>query len=227
MQATHRFCVRHTQWLGHEHRAGRVLGRHVVKNLRSPRMRVLPSFNKRYSLRWLLPGCRRSNSKGLTYGRAPSRYTSPMLPSIFVQWTTAILAAGMGGYGVFCTVYSSASLEIAVKGIVMLGCACALSYFQAALISLGAHKDGQSGENWPLVYSRFLMDSGTRRAGDYCLATGSGLGRAQSRSLKMSNSHGRRVTLRSAVGASASAALFRSTLGLASVRADRPAGFGG
>jgi hypothetical protein len=48
---------------------------------------------------------------------------------MFVQWTTAILAALMGGFGVFCAVYSSASPEVAAKAIILLGCACALSYF--------------------------------------------------------------------------------------------------
>jgi hypothetical protein len=48
---------------------------------------------------------------------------------MFIQWTTAILAAVMGGFGVFCTVYSSASPEVAAKAIMLLGSACALSYF--------------------------------------------------------------------------------------------------
>jgi multisubunit Na+/H+ antiporter MnhB subunit len=52
-----------------------------------------------------------------------------MLPAIFVQWVTAILAAVMGGFGVFCVVYSSASPDVAVKAIMLLGCACALNYF--------------------------------------------------------------------------------------------------
>jgi hypothetical protein len=52
-----------------------------------------------------------------------------MLPSMLVQWTTAILAAVMGGFGVFYAVYSAASPEVAAKAIVLLGCACALNYF--------------------------------------------------------------------------------------------------
>jgi multisubunit Na+/H+ antiporter MnhB subunit len=52
-----------------------------------------------------------------------------MLSSMFIQRTTAILAAVMGGFGVFFAVYSSASPEVAAKAIVLLGCAGALSYF--------------------------------------------------------------------------------------------------
>jgi multisubunit Na+/H+ antiporter MnhB subunit len=52
-----------------------------------------------------------------------------MLPAIFVQWTTAILAAVMGGFGVFCAVYSFTAPEVAAKAVMLLGCACILSYF--------------------------------------------------------------------------------------------------
>jgi hypothetical protein len=48
---------------------------------------------------------------------------------MFVQWTTAILAATMGGFGVFCVVYSFAAPEVAAKAVMLLGCACTLSYF--------------------------------------------------------------------------------------------------
>jgi hypothetical protein len=39
---------------------------------------------------------------------------------MFIQRTTAILAAVMGGFGVFFAVYSSASPEVAAKAIVLL-----------------------------------------------------------------------------------------------------------
>jgi hypothetical protein len=52
-----------------------------------------------------------------------------MLSSIFIQRTIAILAALMGGFGVYCAVYSAASPEVAAKAIILLGCAGALSYF--------------------------------------------------------------------------------------------------
>jgi CBS-domain-containing membrane protein len=51
-----------------------------------------------------------------------------MLPSKFVPWATAILAAVMGGFGVFCAAYSFASPDVAGPAIILLGCACVLSY---------------------------------------------------------------------------------------------------
>jgi hypothetical protein len=52
-----------------------------------------------------------------------------MLQSKFVPLATAILAAVMGGFGVFCAVYSSASHDVAAPAIILLSGAYALNYF--------------------------------------------------------------------------------------------------
>jgi hypothetical protein len=46
-----------------------------------------------------------------------------------MQRTLSLLPAAVGGYGVFCAAYSFSSREIAAKALVLLGSACALSYF--------------------------------------------------------------------------------------------------
>jgi hypothetical protein len=46
-----------------------------------------------------------------------------------LQRTSSLLSAAVGGYGVFCVVYSFSSPEVAAQALVLLGSACALSYF--------------------------------------------------------------------------------------------------
>lgn len=107
--------------------------RHFVKTFRTPRLCILgPSCNLNHSSFGEGHYCSNVDEvtpKDLAHSPAASPYTSLMLSSMFIQWTTAILAAVMGGFGVFCAVQSSASPEVAVKSIILLGCACALSYF--------------------------------------------------------------------------------------------------
>ena len=52
-----------------------------------------------------------------------------MFPQMLMQRTSAILSAVMGGFGVFFAIYSSVSADVAAQAIILLGCACALSYF--------------------------------------------------------------------------------------------------
>jgi len=52
-----------------------------------------------------------------------------MFQSAFMQRTSFLLSAAVGGYGVFCVVYSFASPEVAAQALILLGSACVLSYF--------------------------------------------------------------------------------------------------
>jgi multisubunit Na+/H+ antiporter MnhB subunit len=52
-----------------------------------------------------------------------------MFQSAFIQRTSSLLSAAIGGYGVFCVVYSFSSPEVAAQALILLGSACALSYF--------------------------------------------------------------------------------------------------
>ncbi len=50
-----------------------------------------------------------------------------MFKEAFVQRATALISAVLGGYGVFCVIYSFASPEIAGQALILLGAAIILS----------------------------------------------------------------------------------------------------
>jgi multisubunit Na+/H+ antiporter MnhB subunit len=54
-----------------------------------------------------------------------------MLGASLVQRTTALISAVLGGYGVFCVIYSFSSPEIAVQALILLGAAITLSYLSS------------------------------------------------------------------------------------------------
>jgi multisubunit Na+/H+ antiporter MnhB subunit len=52
-----------------------------------------------------------------------------MLQAFLVQRATALLSALLGGFGVFCVLYSFTTPDIAAEALILLGAALALSYF--------------------------------------------------------------------------------------------------
>jgi multisubunit Na+/H+ antiporter MnhB subunit len=52
-----------------------------------------------------------------------------MLQAFLVQRATALLSALLGGFGVFCVLYSFSTPDIAAEALILLGAALALSYF--------------------------------------------------------------------------------------------------
>jgi hypothetical protein len=102
----------------------------LCENLRTPTLRNLRSSSKRHhpSFEYRL-NADEVTRKGAERTGHRVAYISPMLPVMFIRRTTAILAAVMGGFGVFFAVYSAASPEAAAQAIMLLGCAGALSHF--------------------------------------------------------------------------------------------------
>jgi hypothetical protein len=52
-----------------------------------------------------------------------------MLQAFLIQRAMSLLSALLGGFGVFCVMYSFAAPEIAAKALILLGAALAVSYF--------------------------------------------------------------------------------------------------
>ena len=52
-----------------------------------------------------------------------------MFQAAFMQRITSLLSGAVGGYGIYCVVYSFSSPEVAVQALILLGSACALTYF--------------------------------------------------------------------------------------------------
>jgi len=58
-----------------------------------------------------------------------SKETGTMLSAFLMQRMSSLISAVLGGYGVFCVIYSFSSPEVAGRALVLLGAALALSYF--------------------------------------------------------------------------------------------------
>lgn len=52
-----------------------------------------------------------------------------MLRAFFMQRALSIVSALLGGFGVFCVIYSFSAPDIAAQALILLGAALALSYF--------------------------------------------------------------------------------------------------
>ena len=52
-----------------------------------------------------------------------------MLQASLMQRVSSLIGAILGGYGVFCVIYSFSSPELAGQALVLLGAALALSHF--------------------------------------------------------------------------------------------------
>jgi hypothetical protein len=52
-----------------------------------------------------------------------------MLQAFLMQRAMALVAAVLGGFGVFCVVYSFSTPHIAAQALILLGAALAVSYF--------------------------------------------------------------------------------------------------
>jgi hypothetical protein len=64
------------------------------------------------------------------YAAAPPRSRGRrMLQAFLVGRTLSVLSALLGGFGVFCVLYSFAAPEIAAKALILLGAALTLGYF--------------------------------------------------------------------------------------------------
>jgi multisubunit Na+/H+ antiporter MnhB subunit len=52
-----------------------------------------------------------------------------MFQALFMRRAVSLLSAMLGGYGVFCVIYSFAAPDIAAQALILLGAALALTYF--------------------------------------------------------------------------------------------------
>jgi hypothetical protein len=52
-----------------------------------------------------------------------------MLQAFFMQRALSLVGALLGGFGVFCVIYSFAAPDIAARALILLGAALAISYF--------------------------------------------------------------------------------------------------
>jgi multisubunit Na+/H+ antiporter MnhB subunit len=52
-----------------------------------------------------------------------------MFQALLLQRATAVITAMLGGFGVFCVIYSFAAPHIAAQALMLLGAALAMSYF--------------------------------------------------------------------------------------------------
>jgi len=52
-----------------------------------------------------------------------------MLGAFFTQRALSVVCALLGGFGVFCVIYSFSTPDIAAQGLILLGAALAVSYF--------------------------------------------------------------------------------------------------
>jgi hypothetical protein len=65
----------------------------------------------------------------LNCGLMPPRGSSGMLRAFLMQRALSLVAAVLGGCGVFCVMYSFAAPHIAAQALILLGAALAISYF--------------------------------------------------------------------------------------------------
>ena len=54
-----------------------------------------------------------------------------MLQAFFVQRALSLVCALLGGFGVFCVIYSFSAPDVAGQALVLLGAALAVSYFNS------------------------------------------------------------------------------------------------
>jgi multisubunit Na+/H+ antiporter MnhB subunit len=52
-----------------------------------------------------------------------------MFDALLMQRAIALITALLGGFGVFCVIYSFAAPDIAGQALILLGAALAVSYF--------------------------------------------------------------------------------------------------
>ena len=52
-----------------------------------------------------------------------------MLRAFLMQHALSLISALLGGFGVFCVIYSFAEPQLAAQAVVLLGAALAISYF--------------------------------------------------------------------------------------------------
>ena len=54
-----------------------------------------------------------------------------MFHAFLLQRASAVISALLGGFGVFCVIYSFTDPQIAIQALVLLGAALAVNYFSA------------------------------------------------------------------------------------------------
>jgi multisubunit Na+/H+ antiporter MnhB subunit len=52
-----------------------------------------------------------------------------MLQAFFMRRALSVVCALLGGFGVFCIIYSFSAPDIAAQGLILLSMALAISYF--------------------------------------------------------------------------------------------------
>jgi multisubunit Na+/H+ antiporter MnhB subunit len=52
-----------------------------------------------------------------------------MFQALLMRRVTSLIAALLGGFGVFCVMYSFAAPDVAAQALMLLGAALAMSYF--------------------------------------------------------------------------------------------------
>jgi hypothetical protein len=52
-----------------------------------------------------------------------------MMQAFFMQRALSLVCAALGGFGVFCVIYSFSTPHIAAQALILLGAALAVSYF--------------------------------------------------------------------------------------------------
>jgi multisubunit Na+/H+ antiporter MnhB subunit len=52
-----------------------------------------------------------------------------MLQAFFMQRALSVVCALLGGFGVFCVIYSFSTPHVAAQALILLGAALAISYF--------------------------------------------------------------------------------------------------
>jgi multisubunit Na+/H+ antiporter MnhB subunit len=52
-----------------------------------------------------------------------------MLQAFLARRASSLIAAVLGGFGVFCVIYSFAAPHVAAQALILLGAALAVSYF--------------------------------------------------------------------------------------------------
>jgi len=54
-----------------------------------------------------------------------------MLRAFFMQRAMSLVSAMLGGFGVFCVIYSFSTPDIAAQALILLGLALVLNYFSS------------------------------------------------------------------------------------------------
>jgi len=60
---------------------------------------------------------------------AGARGDCGMLQAFFMQRALSVVCALLGGFGVFCVIYSFSTPHVAMQALILLGAALAISYF--------------------------------------------------------------------------------------------------